>query len=255
MTHSTYNKPVQPLSIQWIDLKRAKITEQHPNQSSLSKAIECIINTHNEQKKDQNSGYQLDSKPDTFTSGGYSFKHYSYRKIITPIIATQSQEHPKKTKTSSFLVFLYQHQPSARIIALTTRNAWSVVRPYIDYSFPIKVAERVCNPKKIIQVARRCLFKVNAQETLLYPYEYELYKTSNLYYLVESFTCEIKNNSTLFSTINSIKSDGSVKKLNRCWIKVTTGGLLRIGTRLSIEDYPAILDLFAKYMTGPPPTR
>lgn len=263
--------PAQPLSIQWIDLKKVDITSQLHSESSLVTAIENIIKKHNEQRKDENNdeGYVLDNE---FTGKDYSFKYYSYTKISTSVIAKQSQCSPKETKTNSFLVFLYRHQPSARIIALTSRSAWLVVRPYIDYSFPVKVAEKVCNPKKIIQITRRCLFKSDAHESLVRPYECELYKTLNLYYLVESFKCDIKDNSKLFKVIQSkikkhkkretdnkksrIKNNNIKGKkkpdfgLDRYWIQVTTG-LLRIGRRLRIQkDYPDILNLFATYMEG-----
>ncbi len=124
------------------------------------------------------------------------------------------------------------------MIAVTSSKAWPVVRHCINYEFPIRVAEKVANAQKIVQIARLCLFGTNTKETLLHPDQYELYKTQSLYYLVESFRSEIRPNSSLSSLVGT------------CCLKITTGGLLRIEKKIPLEEYPFILDLFAQYVDG-----
>lgn len=250
---------VQPLSIQMLDLQR--VFRDFTVTRNLSDAIYQIIKTYNEkkkQKKKRNKRSQILNKKQCSKRryvltgkrdfGGYSMKTYTYRKSVTPNLAEQTQANPKKTKTSYFILFFYQEIPCRRIFALTSGNAWSVVRPYVNYSFPTEVAKKVADPVKIIQVVRRCLFGRNTREDVLHPGAHEFYKTSNLYYLVESFKCVLKDNSSLFHLI----LDKSITKPGRCWIKVTTGGLLRFGKRLCIQDYPDILDLLAKFVEGKP---
>ena len=231
--------PVQHLSIQWLDLNKVPDSTK-----SLSKIIDEIIKTHNQKRiKNHEEGYELDVED---VLNNYSVKAYDCGTKTLSRMAQQIQPDPKETNTFHFILFFYQERPRRCIIALTSSNAWLVVRPYMDYSFSMKVAEKVANPKKIIELVRRCLFGRNIKEDLVNPGTYELYKTSNLYYLIENFKCDLKDDSSLFSLINSIK------KTNRCWIKVTAGGILRIGKRFAFKNYPDIFNLLAKYVEGEP---
>ncbi|KAK7603872.1 hypothetical protein V9T40_003871 [Parthenolecanium corni] len=233
-------EPVQQLSIHWIDLRRV------PNPTkSLSDIVEDIIANHNskiKRGKNSDNGY---CKGVESVLNGYSFKTYSYCKTTISNIALQTQANPNYTQTSQFILFFFQEEPRRRIIALTSGQAWSVVRPYIDYGFPVKIAEKVADPENMIQLVRRCLFGPNTREDILHPSAYELYKRSNLYHLVESFQCNLKRDSSLFLLINSMEH------VDRCLIKVTQG-LFRIERQIAIENYPDIFNLLVKYVEEDP---
>ncbi|XP_065215954.1 uncharacterized protein LOC135842428 [Planococcus citri] len=271
------NKKVQPISIQRIDLKRVEYRLKQngykfPIESNLSKVVKAIIKIHNDKKleeenefkngkqneqnnninieddsddentqwQDENKGYRPGHK---YTLENYSLIYYTFTKTFTTDMAVLSQLIPEDTQNSHHVVFFFKENPSACIFALTTGNAWQVTRPYIDYSFPIKIVEEVGDPTKIIHIARRGLFGNHERETSLRPAEYELYKTSHMYYYCESFQCQIKPDSKLYDLIK-------VKNKNKYLINVTTGGLLKIIQRLKIENFPAILDLFCEYTDG-----
>ncbi|XP_065199643.1 uncharacterized protein LOC135831232 [Planococcus citri] len=254
--------PVQQLSIQWLDLKRVanrlkKIKNENdsesPIESDLLNAIRKIIKIHNDQNPDIERSRYIEDKGKGITEisndpNTYSSIAYSCRRSCVPTIAKQLQEDPKDSSSSHHVIFYYKYSPRPHIIVTSSGNAWKLVRPYVDYSFPIKVSEKVVNHKKMIQIMRRPIFQLNKQEYLSDPGPYYLYPASNLYYIMENFKCEIKNHSDLYSLIK--KEDKKRKKSDRCWIKVTTGGILRIGEKLRISDYPAIFDLFAQYMAN-----
>ncbi|KAK7590249.1 hypothetical protein V9T40_001862 [Parthenolecanium corni] len=243
-----------------IDKEKKKKSEKKKSEKKKSENKKSE-NEKSENEKSENKKketyYEMDSYH--YSQESYSSVFYSFEKGVTPNISLEMQAKQKKAITLHYVLFYYREQPR-RIIALTSGNAWQVVRRYVDNSFGIKVAEKIGNPSKITQIVRRCLFGPNTREDILYPGVHQLYKTSNLYYFVENFKCDIKNESSLFILINKIaeehrsqnKATTSRRQIkattNRWWIKATTAGILRIGKRFSMKNYLAIFDLLADYV-------
>lgn len=233
--------PVQELSIQWLDLSRTAkyIGLKDISGAPLDEVAQKVVDTYNKEKEAEKSQthYALQDTP-AHDERDYQLKVYSYRDTRVTLLAQQVQTKPKNKSNSFYLLFFYKENPIRRMIAVTSSKAWSVVRHCINYEFPIRVAEKIANTQRIVQIVRFCLFGANAKETLLNPDQYELYKTQSLYYLVEAFRSEIRPNSSLFDLVGT------------CCLKITTGGLLRIEKKIPLEEYPPILDLFARYIEG-----
>ncbi len=233
--------PVQELSIQWLDLSRTMkyIGSKDITGTPLDDVAQRVVDTYNKEKEAEKSltHYELQDSP-VHDERDYQLRVYSYRDTKVTRLAKQVQTNPKKKSNSYYLLFFYKEKPIRRMIAVTSSKAWPVVRHCINYEFPIRVAEKVANAQRIVQIVRLCLFGTNAKETLLHPDQYELYKTQSLYYLVEAFRSEIRPNSSLSDLVGT------------CCLKITTGGLLRIEKKIPLEEYPAILDLFARYIEG-----
>lgn len=233
--------PVQELSIQWLDLsKTAKYTQiKDISATPLGEVAQKVVDTYNSEKEKEKSEtrYELQDTP-AHDERDYQLKVYSYSDTRVTRLAQQVQTKPKQKSNSFYLLFFYKEKSTRRLIAITSSKAWPVVRNCISYEFPIRVAEKTVNAQKIVQIVRLCLFGANGKETLLNPGQYELYKTQTLYYLIEAFRAEIRHSSSLADLVGT------------CCLKITTGGLLRIEKKIPLEDYPPILDLFARYVEG-----
>ena len=70
------------------------------------------------------------------------------------------------TSKTHFILFFYKETPP-RIFAVTTDQAYLILRKCVDYDFPIKVVEKIGNPRTINRKAIRCLFGENISENLL----------------------------------------------------------------------------------------
>lgn len=243
---------VQALSVQWLHFKKVQQyigfkkekMETHP----LGIVVKLIVETYNKTKKDrekESEGFI----PYTFNlenTQNYEVSVYGQVEKRKTQLATQLEEGgakdiPKKTSTN-FLLFFYRTKPFREIAAVTTGNSWRAVRACTNYLFPIKVAERILDANRLVEISRRCLVGPNIKETILDPTKHELYKTSTLYYHVESIKCKIKSDSSLIELPFFKEGEEPV-------ITIRTG-LLRLHKRISLFNYPCLLALFSKYLYG-----
>lgn len=248
---------VQKMSMQWIDFDRTlrylKSNGDVSKESSLGKIIGAIVVKYAEIHTQNESGFKYfkctDNAKSTLRSLGFKLKIYARNISAKPRLLTQvnkMKEGDQKINTkkgSEFLLFFIKICEK-EIVVLSSGQAWNVVRPCIRYDYPIKIAELILDAEKIVKIKRRCLVGPNLRETILEPPSGELYKTTSLYYLVESIQCVVKKNASLMNIDPFIKVKGELK------INITSGGLLRIQKEMAIRDYPAIISLFYCYTHG-----
>ncbi len=240
--------PVQELSLQKLNILRTAryidLTAETIEKKSLENIIDRIVEVFNETIEE-----------------GHNYEHYPYEyhpkenfyelKVFTQIIKakTRISRHlekggkklPKKTNLT-YLFFFYRDDPT-EIIAATSGHAYSVVRACIDYKYPVQIAQKILNPNRILEMTRSHLVGPHLKETLINPAGHELLRTTTLYFLVDSFKCVVKEQSSL-TNLSIFK-----KSRKDTMFKISLG-LLRIIKKIPLEDYPQILDLFSKYIRG-----
>lgn len=239
---------VQELSCQRLDFRRTlryidnkEITKESKLRTIIDAVVEKYNNTHEENSK------FVEIKCN-FKGHLYKLKVYTRNIKANPKLRTKLQEIRKddaikinkKTGNEVLLIFT-RTLPEREMVVLSSGQAWNVVRQCVEYEYPIKIAEKILDANKIEKIVRRCLLGAALQETILHPPTGELYKTSSLYYLIESIECVVKKNAS-FMNLRAFKKEPT--------IKITTGGMLRIQKRISLEDYPEILALFYEYTKG-----
>ncbi|MCH9626435.1 MAG: hypothetical protein S4CHLAM2_00570 [Chlamydiales bacterium] len=235
---------VQELSIQWLSLNRARkyvdLTKKKSPDLSLEKLIKKVVKVYNQ--KQTAPDYVL--REHTLDQSRYAIRVYVRSNKVKSALAQVLEEGGKKplpkTSYTDYIFFFHRYKPSREIVAVTSGQAYQVVRPCINYRFPVTVAERVLNPQKIVEITRRCLLQSATKETLLHPSGLELYKTTTLYYLVESFRCETKAGSSL-TQLGLFDTPPN--------LKISTG-LLRIEKRIPLDAYAQVIALFSEYMRG-----
>ncbi|CAH0391562.1 unnamed protein product [Bemisia tabaci] len=217
---------VQPLSIHWLVPKKIydHVDEIKGKDSSkkcrknLSQVINQMVSIYNKQLKkgDVNlkvSQYTKDKSWKYRINGNdIQILIYSITTSFVKALSRQTQRRPKKSKKNDSLVFLIQSKPQERVMALTTGNAWQVVLKFCNYSFPIKVTEKVGDPRKVICLEKRMIFGSNIKEKVTKgPQRSKLtpLKTTDLYYRVENLKCDLKDDSSLFQIISCL-----IKKTN-----------------------------------------
>lgn len=171
--------PVQELSIQRLNLEKIAKNPKLDLTSPFDQLIQTIINLYNQKKDVIKNKIQYEPKK-TWQRGNYQIKTYEHRYKGKTALSQNVQDEPEDTQGSYFILFFYT-QKIPCIFALTSDKAFWVVRPYIDYIFPTKVAEKVGDPEKIISITRRHLLGGPTKETILNQHKFELYKTSSLY--------------------------------------------------------------------------
>ncbi len=230
---------VQKLSIQWLSIGRTRkfvdLTNKKSEKIRLEKLVEKVIEIYNQQAKIPFNRIEYPLDQTRYSVSAYCQAHETETAIAHVLGGITGL--PKKSH-ADYILFFHRNKPR-ECIALTSGQAFNVVRPCINYSFPVTVAERILHPSRVLQIVRRCILQTTAKETLVNPTGIELYKTATLYYLVENFHCESKPGSSL-SRLECFQPTPPS-------IKVSTG-LLRIEQRLPLEAYPYILTLFSKYM-------
>lgn len=274
------NKGVQEMSIQWLSLKRVqKYTDLDQDamlKISLGAVVKRIIKVYNQNKPKKESevgksstqsgdladGVDPAEKAGEKEVAGSQFEHleefkydssYDYdlqvyqhvEKVKSSLVKNLeqggvSQDRLHKRKLTDFLLFFFRTLPRHEIIAVTTGNAWESIRPCINYRAPIKIAERILDPNRIIEITRSCLLGPGVRETIHNPFGWEVGKITNIYYLIESFRCAAKPNSSFMELLRLKKSPE---------VSIRTGNL-RIHKKIPLAQYPAILDLFSKYLAG-----
>lgn len=274
------NPGVQELSIQWLSLKRVQkyteLTEDQILKGPLGNVVKRIIEIYNQgkPKKDQGVGKsstqsadeapeaeepeiagEKESKkihyehlddykfPSSFDYQVHVYQHVEKTKsrLVKNLEAGGvNEDRLHKRKSTNFLLFFFRDVPRREIVAATTGNAWEAIRDCVNYSAPIKVAERILDPNRIVVISRKCLLGPGILETIHNPFGWEGCKIANIYYQIESFRCVAKTDSS-FMELLKLK-----KPLE---ITIRTGNL-RIHRRTPLDQYPAILDLFSKYLLG-----
>jgi ubiquitin C-terminal hydrolase len=239
---SVVNIPVQEMSIQQLNFQRLALHTQiafsEIKKRKLSELIDQIVEIYNEAKADKEQ-----YKPLEFNLAS-EFKLRTFAKIrkgktrLVQRLQTggKAKELPPNAG-SDIVFFFYRTVPTHEIFAVTTGTAWHVVRPTISYKFPLQAVAKMLHPEKITEVARRCLVGPDTYEKLTNPEGHLFYRTESLYYLVESFICELKQNSSLVE-LGLFKQTPSVK--------VETG-LMRILSKIPLESYPEILNLLSQH--------
>lgn len=239
------NDTVQPLSIQQLSFARLasylSITTEKIQTEKLRDLIAKVIAVYNAEKnkaeKYQSIDFSLESK--------FKVKLFAKIKKGKTLLTRRLQKEGQAGELpinagSELLFFFFRKQPRREVFAITTGTAWNVVRPVINYSFPLKSVIRMLDPTRITEVARRCLAGPDTYERLTNPAGHLFYKREALYHLVESFICNLKPSSSLMG-LDLFKAPPS--------IKVETG-LLRILHKIPLEAYPKILELFSQHISG-----
>ncbi len=240
---------VQALSMQWLDFQRTGAFvgwgKEKLATSTLGKITRAVVEKFNSTQKKEDAHFHRHKC--TFDNALYKLKVYAKKNSVTPVLvrqlALQGVENLTKRKGNEILLFFCKSEPEREIVVLSSDQAWRVLRRCINYQYPIKIAECILDPSSIVEISRRCLVGSNLQEKLLHPSSGELYKTSSLYYLVESFQCSAKVHSSLMNTPPFSRQRQPVPPT----VKITSGGLLRIMKRIALEDYPALFNLFYLY--------
>jgi hypothetical protein len=200
-------REVQELSIQWLNLQRTAkhIKCENINKIPLNQCIEKIIDVYNQQKNGNNkSSHQLSYSLDKEQYiDSYCLRTYSCVDEKVTNLSKDLQWNPKKKRNSYFILFFYKTEPTPHIIAVTSGKAYLAIKFCVDCDFPMRVAQKVGNPERIVKVERRNLMGANAKEVLTKPTEWEFNKTISLYYLVEAFKCEIKKGSSLSQLLDN----------------------------------------------------
>lgn len=248
---------VQELSMQWIDfdrtLKYLRNYKEITKDSPLLKIVHCIIEEYNKVHAPNEPGFEYfkcsPKREAFFRSKGFKLRIYTRNISANPRLRTQvnrikrdTAQKINKRKGNETLLFFTRKFPEREITVLSSGQAWNVIRPCIHYEYPIKIAERILDADQIVKIKRRCLIGSNLQETIVHPPSGELYKTSSLYYLIESIQCVVKKNASLLN-IEPFNQEGAAEPT----INITSGGLLRIQKKLPLEAYPSIISLFYYY--------
>lgn len=235
---------VQELSIQWLSISRTRkvvdLTQATSSDHTLEDLISRVVQVYNQKQK----APEYVPLEHTLDQSSYAILVFVRSNKVKPVLAQVLEEGgkkrlPKKTNTD-YILFFHRYKPSREIVAVTSGQAYQVVRSCIQYRFPVTVAERVLNPQKIVEMVRRCLLQSKTKETLLHPSGLELYKTTTLYYVVESFRCETKAGSSL-TQLGLFETPPNLK---------IAKGLLRIEKRIPLDAYAQVIALFSEYMRG-----
>ncbi|NGX61723.1 MAG: hypothetical protein K940chlam9_01212 [Chlamydiae bacterium] len=256
-------KKLQEASMQWLDLKRVarfvgwKV--QKIENALNSKILDKVIKTFNGQQRKEKEEY-CKTAPLKFDHNRYCLM-YSGKMIdvksaaVSEALRLGAEEGKvQRRNTGNNMLFFFTTSEAfglqREIVVLSTGQAWNVVRKCIDVHNPIKIAERILDPTRITKLTRLCLLGPNTKETLHNPISYELYKTSTLYYLVESITCATKPTASLLNASAFFPSPEKKKAPRPPQMTLTTGGLLRIHHTFTLGEYPDLLSLFHRYIYG-----
>lgn len=241
---------VQELSIQYLSFSRmasyTQIPKEEISQRPLKEIIQKIVEIHNTAKSKSKGS----TKP-TFNPLNRSFgkmKNFKTRVFVkakkgkTELIKSLENGEEKDLLSAGIelLLFFHRKNPVREIFAVTSSHAWHVVRPCINYQFPVQAVIRMLNPDRILSITRRCLIGPDAVETRTNPEGHEFYTTETLYYLVENFTCQARDNSSLME-LGLFKAPPP--------IKVETG-VLRILRKVPLQSYPSLLHLLSQHVRG-----
>lgn len=248
---------VQELSIQQLSLSRTakwiKASGEEIRSWPLASIIAKVVEVYNKSKeaekkttKDAPPKSKYESFPYKFTARKNFnlsvFKHTQAQKTsLTRELEKGSTSKLSINQGTDFILFFYRDKPIREIFAATSGNAWQVLNKCRNYDYPVNAVKRILNPAGIIEITRRCLVGSVVKETLTNPAGYELYKTMALYYLFESFRCEVKKNSSLLG----LKGFSDYPPV----IKIASG-LLRVEKRIPLTSYPDLLHLFSRYIQG-----
>ena len=245
---------VQELSLQKLSFPRIaryiKVSEKEMQGRSLDKIIEKIIKVYNKAKEKRKKTSQRVLKPISFNSffnkEGYKLRVYTHtqkqKSRLTRELEKASTAKLSKSKGINYFLFFFRDNPVKEIVAATSGNGWQVLRPCVQYEYPFNVVKRILNPERVTEITRRCFVGSGILETLINPEGHELYKITNLYYLVETFKCEVKEDSSLMGLKFFSKNPPPL-------IKVATG-LLRVQKNIPLRIYPPLLNLFSQYVRG-----
>lgn len=235
--------------MQWLDLrstrKYLKWDEQTLSETSLGKIAKAIVNAYNE--KHQNETFKK-HKCD-FEDPQYKLKVYarpmSIRSSLVRDLSDKGVTDLENRTGNEILLFFCPVMREKDIVILSSDQSWRVVRACVNHAYPIKIAERILDPTKVVEIVRRCLIGPNLKETILHPASGELLKTTSLYYFVESFKSVVKTHASVMNFLPFARK--FEKGGGEPTVKITAGGLLRIERRLGLEDYPVLFNLFYDY--------
>lgn len=244
--------PVQELSIQWLSLARIQkytnISKEEREKTPLGKLVDRIIQVYNKIKsKDGGKAGQFEDLDEYNFESSHNYDLRVYRRFgkFDTVLArhlkdggVSEKKLPKKTSTE-FILFFFRTIPRHEIVALTTGSACESIRPCVNYGVPIIIAGRILDPCRISEITRRCLLGNDIKETVHNPSGRELSKTSNIYYLIDSFKCRVKIDCSLmgFPFLSSAAPEVTIRT-----------GLLRIMKRITLENYPPLLALLSEHI-------
>ena len=254
------SEKLQEMSMQWVDLSTTarylswKIEDLRG--ASNREILKAIVQTFNKNLLEGSERYSEEIAKVGFSHFKYRLKYTGRKQNLKPNIVAalekggvdKSKYEERKTGNNMLFFFCTSKKLGSKreIVVLSTGQAWNVVRKCVYVDYPVKVAERILDPGQITQITRYCLLGPNLRETLLHPSSLELYKTSSLYYLVESIKCVVKENASFLNASAFCEaSDRTLPKMT-----LTTGGILRIHHRFTFEEYPDLISLFHSYIHG-----
>ncbi len=244
---------VQELSLQNLSFRRVdKYLDEPTKNLPLIEIIKGIVKKYNQSKKltehktkKPERGLRHHAYKVQENNQGYQLRVYAcmqkQKSTLTRQLEKRGTSKLFKRKGTDYLLFYFREEPVREIVVATTGNGWQILRKCIHYEYPTNIAKRIANPERIIEITRRCLVGPGIQERLTNPEGHELYKISTLYYLFESFKCEVKKDSSIME-LKDFSDSPPV-------INIATG-IVRVQKKIPLETYPALLDLFSRYMRG-----
>lgn len=238
--------PVQPMSIQNLSMSRThayiKDHEAYKEKLGLLSIIRLIVEIYNAQKENQFARTKASAPLGEFHIVWYG-KTVEGETKLTQVATSPEAEESRKTSSHTYIGFLFRESPRREIFAVTSRDAWHVVRECINYKFPLRVSERIVDPHKISRITRRSLVGSSSEkEELTNPSEDLLFSLNSLYYLIESYDALINPNSSVYGL-------ACFKRCKHLKIRVETG-VIRLLEKISPEAYADLLVLLSEILRG-----
>lgn len=270
------NKTVEKLkmSLQLLDLAVCRKYFKLPEKSKLDEIITHIVTRVNGNISDENEKL-TDQHPKNKIDLLYNYQVKIYRKLST---GTSQQgrtvDNAKNRKEKDYtittrLFFFYRYKPQEEIVVGSMQQGWKLVRAYINSAYPIKIAERILDSKKILEVTRTSLVGECAGETLETPSQEKIFGLDSIYHMIERIEGSLSRNSSFYclkeifpdavdkkstdkkdDNTKSKKTDNSEKKKRKIVNIHLTQALVNVHKALSLQQISAVTDLFSKYVRG-----
>lgn len=243
--------------------------------STPSDVVNWIVTSHNSNDAHKQTFDPLRLKKwDARENGGYALRIYYCRKVYTPgfglmlnsIVDPSSLPQfesgvggPFSVISYHYALFLYRKvkrakvestaKKSARcweIFALTTGDAWNLVKSYSDFSFPVKVAMRCMSPKlDVVESKALAGHKGATTDTYKDPYALQDNELESLWKIFKLFKSHFKAGSSIYGL--NIFAD--LREGHVIGAEIGRGKVL-IRRELSINDYIELLSHLGKIARG-----
>jgi len=215
-----------------------------------------IIKKYNEKNKDSEP-YSIVDNLKSFKIDEYHQKiYYSKReseRSFTKYIINSIDKSKDQTQLEIYLInyiwFLYRKTGAEwELYALTTGNGYRVVRPFIDYSFSMKIARRVMVPffsnteTKFITGNRDSASEFHRED-----YDLEKNQLDSIWCIFLNFKSSFKKSSSIYNPEYGLKI--CPKENKKIGVDFSSGRIL-ISKKLEVSQYGKILKLFSIISSG-----